>query len=230
MPIPYIMERLMRPIPPDLCIVPEHWPTIANGDPAIAEVATIGLNPGGAFPGDKPDTPEGAWECQKAYFRDHQPAKYFDPLEGVLNACGASYGGKYDTGGQYAIHACNLDIVNWETDPRLWNAVPREAREQLLKGDEEFLATLLRENPNIVLLLGNGKTVTDELRRRQRGQIDVVDTLTVPEYKRKMRVIVGDAADRRYIGWNWPLERMGPKIREKLAQRVGEIARGMLSP
>ena len=231
MPIPdYIMERIMRPIPPDCCVAPERWPTIANGDPGAAMVATVGLNPGGAFPGDKPNTPEEAWEGQKRYFRDHQPARYFDPLEGVLNACGASYGGKYDLDGSYAIPACNLDLVNWETDPRLWNHVPTEARNELLKKDEEFLATLLRENPNIVLLLGNGKTVTEELRRRQRGRIESVDTLAVPGYKRKMRVFVGEAADRRYIGWNYPLERIGTKMREKLAQRVGEIARGMLSP
>lgn len=102
--------------------------------------------------------------------------------------------------------------------------MPWEARKQLLKEDEEFLATLLRENPDIVLLLGNGKTVTEELRRRQRGQIENVDTLSVPGYKRKMRVFVGEAADRHYIGWNWPLERVGPKMRERLAERVGEIA------
>ena len=156
----YILERLQRQIPPDCCVVPDSYPVIANGDPGLARIATIGLNPGGATPYNDAAAEE-VWEGQKRYFQENR-YRYFTHLERVLNACGASYGGKYDVEDKYAIRACNLDLVNWATDPP-WSSVPWESQRKLLDADHEFFTTLVAENPSIELLLGNGRTVGERM-------------------------------------------------------------------
>lgn len=64
----YIRDRLLRPIPPDCCVQPDAYPVISNGDPGLARVATVGLNPGGAMPYNDAAVEE-AWEGQKGYFQ-----------------------------------------------------------------------------------------------------------------------------------------------------------------
>lgn len=217
----YIRDRLLRPIPPDCCVALNTWPVIANGDPGLAKIATVGLNPGGGAPYNDA-TVEEVWDGQKRYFLENR-YRYFTPLEHVLNACGASYGGKYDPVGNYAISACNLDLVCWATTPH-WGGVPDAAQRELLNADHEFFTTLLAENPNIELLLGNGVRVKEQVEGRLGAETPCVVTLTVPGYKRTMRVFSGEALGRFYVGWNWPLVRIGSKMVEKLAKRVGEIA------
>ena len=199
MPIPdYILERFQRPIPPDCCVMQERWPVIANGDPGIAKVATIGLNPGGATPYN--DAPaEVQWEGQKRYFQCNVYRTYFSPLEKVLNACGSSYGGKYDPDGSYSIPACNLDLVCWATDPRGWSEVPPGARDQLIEQDKEFLSDLLRRNPNINCLLATPVRVVDELKRSHGAYLQ-------EERVGKDRLFYGElsGSGQKCIGWNRP--------------------------
>lgn len=63
----YIRDRLLRPIPPDCCVQPDAYPVIANGDPGLARIATVGLNPGGAEQRGTRSIEE-EWERQKGYF------------------------------------------------------------------------------------------------------------------------------------------------------------------
>ena len=131
----YIRDRLLRPIPPESCVKESTWPVIANGDPGLARIATVGLNPGGGAPYNDA-TAEEVWEGQKRYFqRDDVYRRYFSPLEKVLNECEASY---------YDGSACNLDLVCWATCPRDWSKVPPEAREKLIERDREFLVLCSR--------------------------------------------------------------------------------------
>ena len=219
----YILERLQRPIPPGCCVVPDSYPVIANGDPGLARTATVGLNPGGAFIRKEPSKPVGldeaeqVWEGQKRYFQENR-YRYFTPLERVLNACGASYGGKYDVEGKYAIRACNLDLVNWATDPH-WREVPDAAKRELLDADHEFFTTLLAENPSIELLLGNGRAVC----RRMEKKFEVKQ---VPASDITATLYCGEVAGKLFIGWSTFLgnSRLKREQRDAMAQRVSEIA------
>jgi len=216
MPIPdYIRDRLLRPIPPDCCVAPDTYPVIANGDPGLARIATVGLNPGGGAPYNDA-TAEEVWEGQKRYFQgDDVYRRYFSPLEGVLNACGASYGGKYDPDGNYAISACNLDLVCWATCPRDWSEVPPEAREKLIERDREFLAALLAGNRNIELVLATTKQVVDEMIRSHGADMQ-------EERVGRDRLFHGELQGRglKVIGWNRPTRFLSKGAK----QRVGEIA------
>ncbi len=190
MPIPdYILKRFQRPTPPDCCVVQGQWPVIANGDPGVARVATIGLNPGGATPYNEV-TPEEAWEGQKRYFQCDVYGRYFTPLEKALKECGASY---------YDGSACNIDLVCWATDPRGWSKVPPGARDQLIEQDKEFLSDLLRRNPNINCLLATPVRVVDELKRSHGAYLQ-------EERMGKDRLFYGElsGSGQKCIGWNRP--------------------------
>lgn len=211
MPIPgYIRDRFARPIPPDCCVAPDSLPVIANGDPGVARVATIGLNPGGPYPDPKPDTPEEAWEEQKRYFQGNVYGAYFTPLEKVLNECGASY---------YDGSACNLDLVCWATAPH-WSGVPDAAQRELLNADHEFFTTLLAENSNIELLLGNGRTVCERMAEKfEVKQVSAPDI--APE------LYCGKVEGRLFIGWSTFLNNspLNTEQRAEMARRVSEWRR-----
>lgn len=201
----YIRDRLLRPIPPDCCVALNTWPVIANGDPGLAKIATVGLNPGGGAPYDDA-TAEEVWEEQKRYFqRDDVYRRYFSPLEKVLNECEASY---------YDGSACNLDLVCWATCPRDWSKVPPEAREKLIERDREFLAALLAGNRNIELVLATTKQVVDEIRSHGADMQE--------ERVGRDRLFHGELQGRgiKVIGWNRPTRFLSKEAK----RRVGEIA------
>ena len=213
----YILERFQRPIPPDCC-VPNCLPTIANGDPGIAKVATVGLNPGWDGPARKDSTQpdmgeiEQAWEGQKMYFQDEVYGRYFTPLERALKECGASY---------YDGSACNIDLVSWptETKPKGWSNVPNEAQRKLLDADHEFFTTLLAENPNIELLLGNGRAVGERM-------VEKFGVTRVPAHdiNKRLDCYCGEVAGRLFIGWSTFLNNspLNTEQRARMAQRVAE--------
>ena len=204
MALPEYAQLRVAQKPPDGCCIPVGAaPTIAYGDPAEARVATIGLNPGH---GHQRSARRGA-------------PGYFRPLEQIIVACGASY---------LDGSACHLDLAQWPTEIR-WSDLPRkcapDAQSKLLADGVPFFKQQLTESPSIRLLLGDGVRVKEQVECRLSAEALCIDTLTVPGYKRTMQVFSGEALDRFYIGWNWPLIRIGSKMVEKLAQRVSEIAR-----
>ena len=99
-----------------------------------------------------------------------------------------------------------------------------DAHAKLLADGVPFIKQQLTESPSIRLLLGDGVRVKEQVEGRLGAETPCVDTLTVRGYKRTMRVFSGEALGRFYIGWNWPLVRIGSKMVEKLAKRVGEMA------
>ena len=194
----YIREQLNAQPPEDCCVQHDTLP-----EPP--------MDAGGA---------ELAWQDKRGYFEErkkwHRP--YHGPLEKILNSCGASF-----RNADYPNKAVSLDLVQWATDP-LWAGVPVDARDKLLDDGLPFFTEVLGINPKIQLLLGNGMSVVRVLKRTG-AQIDEVGSIEVPEYKRSMRVFCGDVSGRRFIGWNlWPA-RVGTKIMDALAERVGELYR-----
>ena len=144
------------------------------------------------------------WEEKTRYF-ERNTHRYFTMLKTILNACGVTYGGKY--GADRPDLACSLDLVQWPTDP-LWSKLPREcsadAQSKLLSDGAAFFEKILRENENIELLLGNGKTVVEQFERTFKVRFDKrkVDDLGAHIY-------CGDLLGKRFIGWSAFLSRLG---------------------
>ena len=234
----YIREHVLNAQPPGGCCVPEgSVPAIAEGHFTSARVATVGINPHGSWNRrdflprgslamDRDDLNERflsrVWEEKTRYFERNR-YRYFTTLQPILSACGATYGGRYGTGGPDL--ACSLDLVQWPTDP-LWSELPKgcsaDAQGKLLADGASFFERILQENGNIELLLGNGRTVVEQFQRAFRVRFDnwKVDGLGARIYR-------GDLLGRRFIGWSAFLSNspMNRSQRAELARLVGELHR-----
>ena len=110
----YIREHVLNAQPPGGCCVPEgSVPALAEGHFTSARVATVGINPHGSW-NRKDFLPRGSltmdrddlneqflsrvWEEKTRYFERNR-YRYFTTLQPILSACGATYGGRYGTGG-----------------------------------------------------------------------------------------------------------------------------------
>ena len=229
----YIRAQVLNAKPPDGCCVPEgSVPAVAEGHFTSARAATVGINPQASWkrkdflPPGRDDLDEQflnrVWEEKTRYFERHTH-RYFTTLKPILNACGVTYGGKY--GADRPDLACSLDLVQWTTDPR-WSKLPRgcsaDAQSKLLSDGAAFFEKILQENENIELLLGNGKTVVEQLERTFKVRFDKwkVDDLGANIY-------CGDLLGKRFIGWSAFLSnsRMNRSQRAELARLVAERAR-----
>ena len=227
----YIRKRMLSSSPEDCCVRPCTVPQIFEGFLDEAKVATVGINPHGARDCKK-YSPKGicamdeegvrqAYKDKRHFFDLIRYAPYFDPLEQVLNECGASFGGLYGR----KPSAVSLDLAQWATNPSPWSALPRRVQWKLLDDGREFFTALLEQNDQIRLVLATSRAVVDELWIEHKVPFTLVDTLRVPGYTRAMRVFCAETGDRQFIGWNWPLSRMGTKMKQDLAKRVGELYR-----
>lgn len=250
MPIPgYIMNRILAPAPEDCCVIPCRAPGISNGDPALASVATVGLNhrntacmkiysPEGECTLDE-DGAKASWDDSKNYFEKGKPYKFFDPLEQILVQCGVSYGGRYAPDGSHSedchpATACHIDLVKWPTKP-LWGRLRKPARVKLLEQDAPFFKRLLSEHPNIKLLLANGAGVVTTLEGAFGVKFEEAAVPPVKFRRREARLLTCEFEGRLVIGWRPNLQSdfgvygVNNEGKSELAQRVGEIARSMLS-
>ena len=232
----YIRKHILHARPPEGCCVPEgSIPDVAEGHFYTARVATVGINPHGVWkrehflPKDhstmeKVDLDEmlliRVWEEKTRYFERHR-YRYFTALEPILNQCGVTYGGQY--GSRRPELACSLDLVQWATNP-LWNELPTKcsphAQRKLLDDGAVFFRKLLAECENIELLLGNGRTVCEQLERTFGVRFDKwkVDELGVSLYS-------GCLLGRRFVGWSTFLSnsRLNRSQRSELARMVGKL-------
>lgn len=215
----YIEQRIRRPIPADSCVVPGSTPVVAFGNARTATVATLGLNPsrvefldryGRELVGvdrrlathrslglsDLSDAPSSVVEqvlrdCIE-YFSRNPYWQWFGHLEQVLNDIGASYSDG---------SACHLDLVQWATDPT-WSGLPRGLQGKLTDDDAVFFKQQLT-NENINLLLVNGKSVIDQLRRKREVILKEVNGVQ----NHNTRFVVGKVFDRVcVVGWSTNLQ------------------------
>ena len=226
----YVAQRLVDSPPDGCCVVPCTVPQIGEGPVEFARVVTVGINPHGPR-SRKNYSPLGSCDLdmagiQRAYddkrwYFEKRTYIYFTHLEKILNACDATYGGLYARDKRHDYLAASLDVVQWCTDP-LWNGLPAEARERLLHDGKSFFKNTLRRNPNIDLLLGNGRTVVKQLERSfgTRFHKWTEDGLGTHLY-------CGELLGRRFIGWSTFLSnsRLNKAQRAQLAKRVGELYR-----
>ena len=209
--------------PPDGCCVPtEALPHVVEGHVNDAVVATVGINPHGVwYQSDYPPMNAGGaeklWEDKRRYFENHR-YRYFTALEPILNACGASYGGRYVS--RQPDLACSMDVVQWPTDP-LWGKLDGRIQDRLIEDGLPFFEDVLRESPNIRLLLGNGRTVVKRLER-------IFGTEFEQRVERSLGTTVfrGELLGRRFIGWSQFLSnsRMNRSQRAELARLVGRLS------
>jgi len=243
----YIERRIRRPIPSDSHVVAGSTPVVSFGDAHSASVATLGLNPsrvefldrsGNELVGssrrlathtslgtsDLANAPASVVrqvlnDCNAYFADDRNPYRqWFDQLELILNACGASY---------YNGSACHLDLVQWATDPTWGNLHPATLRNRLLDADSPFLIEQL-SNENIQLLLVNGMGVVRQLQPTVNATFDELDPI-VGFGHRDTRLFMGTVLDRvRVIAWNTNLQSsfgVTSELRTETAERVGELAR-----
>src|SRR4051794_20824332 len=178
-----IADRLRRPVPAGLGVVPMSLPIVSFGDPDVADVATLALSPSSL----EFLAPDGAWllgdERRVAslvslgiddstamsdaqveqtvaesygYFRGPNWYRtWFGWLETLLGTTG---GWSYLDG-----TACHLDLVQWATRPAQ-GELPHASWERLVEDDREFLRWQLA-NSNVSTVLLNGRSVMDWIQR-----------------------------------------------------------------
>ncbi len=215
----YIEQRIRRPIPVDSCVVSGSTPVVAFGNARTASVATLGLNPSRLefldrnghelIGGDRrlathrslglsylSDAPSSAVEqvlhdCDE-YFSRNPYWRWFGHLEKVLNDIGASYSDG---------SACHLDLVQWATDPT-WSGLPRGLQDKLTGDDAGFFKQQLT-NESIKLLLVNGKSVIDQLRRKCDAKLNEVNGIQ----NHDTHFVVGKVFDKVcVVGWSTNLQ------------------------
>jgi len=245
-PVPrYIEDRIRRPFPPDLCVVRGSTPVVAFGNCQSARAATLGLNPSriefvdnegvllkgrrrrlatceSLGIGDLSEAPDESLikvfeECN-TYFQRQPYRQWFDELEPILAACGASY---------YTGSGCHLDLVQWATDPT-WGKLQLAIRRRLIADDERFLASQL-QNEKLRLILVNGMGVLRELQRSMGRQLRLEEADPVTGYAhRPTRLFTGRVFDHlRLVAWSINIQSshgVSVELRKELSQRVAALA------
>jgi len=222
---PEVANRIRRPIPPGLGVLPGSLPVTAFGDVSAASVATIALNPSWL----EFLSPMGAWLTgadrrlaslvslgmhdprdlddyqvanvlaeSNAYFRGPDPhMDQFHWLEALLRTSGA---GSYENG-----TACHVDLVQWATKP-VQRALPPAAWQELVEADRDFLRWQLHHS-NVKVALVDGAAVL-----RAVADAKLVDSWGQGELEYgadmgsgRFRVFQAWSAGIVFLGWNMPL-------------------------
>jgi hypothetical protein len=220
-----VAERIRRPVPADLCVLPGSLPVVSFGDPDQALVATLSLNPSWR----EFESPRGEWlsgsrrrlaslislgvsdpreldeeqvatvvgECN-GYFRGPNWYRgWFHWLESILTVSGA--------GSYFDDTACHLDLVQWATKPAQ-GELPTVVWDRLVEQDRDFLRWQLA-NTNVGVLLLNGASVVQWL--QEAGLVHEVEADVLPyaanNGRGKLRVYRANAGGVVVLGWNRPL-------------------------
>jgi hypothetical protein len=221
-----VAERIRRPIPSDLFVLPGSLPVISFGDPNRAVTATLSLNPscrefesragawlsgsqrrlaslislGASDPSELNDEQVATVVAESVrYFRGpNWYREWFHWLEAVLNASNA---GSYFDG-----TACHLDLVQWATKPAQ-GELPADVWRRLVESDRDFLRWQIA-NSTVRTLLLNGAAVVEWLQGA--GLVGAFDEERVPYETRKgktavLRVYRASVGGVVMLGWNRPL-------------------------
>jgi hypothetical protein len=222
---PVIADRIRRPMPTGLSVLPNSLPVVSFGDPNLATVATLSLNPSwiefqsksGAWlrgvdrrlaslislGADDPKELDDQQVAQavaesNAYFRGGNWYKaWFHWLESLVAGSGA---GSYLDGS-----ACHLDLVQWATKPAQ-GKLPSAVWSRLVDDDHDFLRWQLAASNVSVVLMNGAATVTWVENAGLLSGIEFDDV----GYARKygvgtLRMSRGVAEGVLFLGWNKPL-------------------------
>jgi hypothetical protein len=252
---PVVAERIRRPVPAGLSVLPGSLPVVSFGDPNAATVATLSLNPSwlefqsasGAWllgrqrrlaslvslVADDPRDLDNAQVAQvvaqsKAYFRGpNWYRRWFHWLESLLQESDA---GSYLDGS-----ACHLDLMQWATKPAQ-GELPAPVWKRLVEQDHDFLHRQLR-NSNVDVVLLNGASVVRWV--QQAGLVSNFDedalAYQASNGNGTIRVYRAVAEGVSFLGWNRPLaaalatdgrQRLTRWVCQALRERVSATAVG----
>jgi hypothetical protein len=222
---PEIADRIRRPVPAGLGVLPHSLPVTAFGDVSAAAVATLSLNPswlefqspmGDWLEGDRrrlaslvslgagdprdldDDQVARVLADSDAYFRrPHPNMRQFHWFDALLRSSGP---GTYQDG-----TACHLDLVQWATKP-VQRALPPAAWQELVEADRDFLAWQLRHR-NLKAVLVDGASVV-----RAVADANLADCWSTGELEYeanegpgRFRVFRATRDGIVFLGWNMPL-------------------------
>jgi hypothetical protein len=239
-----VADRIRRPIPQCLPVLPGSLPIVSFGDPDAASVATLSLNPswieferprggwlhgsdrrvaslvsiGVTDPRNLDDEQVASVVCERnGYFMGPNWYKaWFHWLETMLCRSGA---GSYLNGS-----ACHLDLVQWATKPAQGELDPA-VWDRLVADDHEFLHWQLQTSDVSVVLM-NGASVVRWVERA--GLLRAIDCdqlryRTKSGSARAMPLYRGVADGVLFLGWNTPLaSAISTDGREKLVGWVSD--------
>lgn len=181
-----LVDRITDAAAREADVIEWGCPVPAFGDPAVARVATLGLNPsnrefvddsGAELAGDArrfhtlASLGLSAWDDADAdhlklilascceYFAANPYDRWFRRLDAVISATGASF---YDPSSP----ACHLDLIPYAT-ARKWTALTARQRLRLLELAGDTLGLLLRDSAVRVLIL-NGQSVVSHFQEATR--------------------------------------------------------------
>jgi hypothetical protein len=215
---PHAVGMVRRPVPTGGYVLDGSTPVVAFGDPDVAEVATLGMNPSAAefldggswLSGDRrrlatleslhSGSPESLTDEQVSqvvddcvdYFHRHPNSRWFNPLNHILRwGLGVSY---------YDDTACHLDLVQWATDP-IWEEIPDRDVQRLLLDDGVGHLRRQLEAENVRLVVVNGQTVWDELAATGLATFHDVGHMSYGDSSWPVTLREGEGAGVRFLGW-----------------------------
>jgi hypothetical protein len=242
------LSAMVRRLPPDGAgVLPGSTPVVAFGDPTRARVATLGINPSRReFTDEQGQMLTGAQrrlatmtslgasrldlleDAQVAsvvadcgtYFLRQPYRRWFDPLDALIRAgASASY---------YDGTACHLDLVQWATDPVWGQMADDRVRRVLMDDGVPHLRAQLAANPQIRMVLCNGRQVIDQVRAA--GLADLAETGIIRSGTVTCYLYAAEQGDRRWLGWSANLQSgrgISNAFKEELA---GRLARARDTP
>lgn len=221
-----LADRIRRPIPQDCAVVPRSLPIVAQGNPHMARVATVTVNPSKL----EFTTPKGTWlepeyrrveslralDVEEApvltdeqvaavvqrsfgYFAANPNRPAFAALQELLTGSGA--------GSYYDDTACHLHLVQWATNPG-WSGLTPAVRAQLIDADAEFLRWQLR-TAAVQRVLVNGANALEWVVRAglvPAFDVEQVDYRNAKGRPKTMALSAADVDGLRWQGWGIPAE------------------------
>jgi hypothetical protein len=243
--VPYVEQRLRRPMPDGVPVVPGSTPVLAFGDPTTATIATLGLNPSrvefldesGAILGPEqrrlvdlpqlglPDLHDATDEQLQAvvdgcdgYFERKPYWRWFRPLDALLHS---GFGVTYTDGS-----ACHLDLSQWATDP-VWSGLSGRHRRVLIEQDAPFLAEQLQQE-NVQVLLLCGRAVLTAMTGAGLVKLEKVAQVTNAARTLSCDVLGGTAGSAAAYGWSSNLQSQ-PGVDNHLKQRLAEALADLIN-
>jgi len=217
-PLPEYLVRMVRRVPPIPEVVRGSTPVVAFGDPRIARVATLGINPShqefvrrvGLLGGrdrrlatldslgadsllnlTDSQVQTVIDDCGRYFSSERNPyRRWFDPLDEILRqGVQASY---------YDGTACHLDLSHWATDP-VWSGLSASSRQRLLDEGVPHLRDQIREGQTRLIVL-NGRQVIEQVQAV--GLVRLRPTGTIQVGTVRGTLVEGSADGVRYLGWS----------------------------
>ncbi len=217
-----VVERAREPLPKLREVVSQSTPVVSFGDPRIALVATLGINPSSnefIVGGRNKNLLAGSEKRlldRNSLGISNQRGLTEDEAVRVIEACYGYFGPKrkpyewFKELQQFVLDplalsyqngtACHLDVVQWATDP-VWGGIKQNVTtKELLAHDEEFLRYQLTTYKFKYIFL-NGGTVLEQVKSLGLVKLKPVGSVDSNQNKDQSVIYFGEAFGITFYGW-----------------------------